>query len=278
MIDDNVIPLFQHEPDWVSMIRYLEKAGVPVTRENYLRLIYFGNPPEWSAEAEDDLPPFLRDDSRSFEIGRSPPAQKKTGYLHLTDEQFDDDLYYRLAADQGLAQAQYNLGVMYEKGEGVPQDYAQAVKFYRLAAAQGHAWAQYNLGLMCHDGRGVPQDYAQAKKYYRLAADQGDVNARNDLGVMYGNGHGVPQDYAQAVKYYRLAADRGYAPALHNLGIQYAKGQGAPQDYVEAYKWFNLAAAQSFADASKFRDDIGLVLTSTQIAQAQQLSREWRPR
>ena len=60
--------------------------------------------------------------------------------------------WYRLAADQGFALAQYNLGIMYNKGEGVAQDYAEAVKWYRRAADKGFAFAQYNLGVMYDRG------------------------------------------------------------------------------------------------------------------------------
>jgi len=62
-------------------------------------------------------------------------------------------------AEQGNADAQYNLGIMYDNGYGVPQDYAEAVRWYRLAAEQGYAKAQFVLGVMYDNGRGVPQDY-----------------------------------------------------------------------------------------------------------------------
>ena len=68
----------------------------------------------------------------------------------------------RPLADQGDAGAQYNLGVMYDKAHGVPQNYAEALKWYRLAADQGDATAQYNLGFMYDEGQGVPQNYAEA--------------------------------------------------------------------------------------------------------------------
>jgi len=84
-------------------------------------------------------------------------------------------------ANQGDVEAQFNLGLTYYNGEGVPQDYAQAMKWYRLAADQGVAEAQYNLGLMYYNGRGVPQDDAQAMKWYRLAAEQGDAEAEYNL-------------------------------------------------------------------------------------------------
>ena len=87
----------------------------------------------------------------------------------------------RLAADQGDAGAQFNLGLMYDLGRGVPQDYAQAVKWYRLAADQGYAWAQNNLGNMYELGQGVPQDYVEAHKLFNLAAasvSSGDTRER----------------------------------------------------------------------------------------------------
>ena len=78
----------------------------------------------------------------------------------------------RLAADQGNASAQFNLGVMYDTGAGVPQDYAEAGRWYRLAADQGNAGAQNNLGVMYRNGLGVPQDFVEAHMWANLAALQ----------------------------------------------------------------------------------------------------------
>ena len=133
-------------------------------------------------------------------------------------------------AQKGDAQAQKNLGNMYANGQGVPQDYVQAVKWYRLAADQGYASAQYNLGVMYDNGQGVPQDYVQAVKWYRLAADQEDADAQAILGSMYKHGQGVPQDDVQAMKWYRLAADQGYKPAQLALGLMYENGRGVRQN------------------------------------------------
>ncbi|MEH6478397.1 MAG: tetratricopeptide repeat protein, partial [Sneathiella sp.] len=69
---------------------------------------------------------------------------------------------WRPLAEQGYAKPQYNLGVLYENGKGVPQDDAEAVKWYRLAAEQGNAYSQHDLGVMYRDGDGVPQDGAEA--------------------------------------------------------------------------------------------------------------------
>ena len=90
-----------------------------------------------------------------------------------------EELMY--GAEQGDANAQVNLGMMYYRGEGVPQDYKTVAKWFRLAAEQGHAGAQFFLGGMYYKGEGVPQDYKTASKWYRLAAEQGDADAQYNL-------------------------------------------------------------------------------------------------
>ena len=184
----------------------------------------------------------------------------------------------RQAADQGYATAQNHLGHMYANGWGVPQDHPEAVKWYRLSADQGNATAQSNLGLMYANGRGVSRNYAEALKWYRLAADQGNAVAKNELGVMYANGWGVPQNHAEAAKWYRPAADQDNAVAQYNLGFVYGKGQGVPRDYVRAYMWSTLAAAQGRQDAVKNRETVARSMTRAQIAEAQKLAREWKPK
>ena len=88
--------------------------------------------------------------------------------------------------------------------------------------------AQYNLGLMYDNGQGVPQDYKQAVKWYTKAAEQGDANAQYSLGYMYANGQGVPQDYKQAVMWFTKAAEQGDADAQYNLGSDVYKWARSP--------------------------------------------------
>ena len=92
------------------------------------------------------------------------------------------------AAQRGDAKAQDDLGCRYARGEGVPQDYMEAVRFFRLSAEQGFAWGQYHLGFANDEGNGVPQELAEAAKWYRLAADQGNPQAQNDLAMCYHQG------------------------------------------------------------------------------------------
>ena len=162
-------------------------------------------------------------------------------------------------------------------------DYAAALRLLRPLAEQGDADAQFNLGFLYAKGEGVPQDHAEAVKWYRLAAEQGNAQAQNDLGASYVNGEGVPQDYAEAVKWYRLAAEQGDADAQVNLGSMYLMGQGVPQDYVQAHMWFNLAAAR-YSEAkdqdraAKARDFVASKMTPEQLAEAQRQAREWKPK
>jgi len=113
--------------------------------------------------------------------------------------------------------------------------------------------------------------------------EQGHASAQFNLGVMYGTGKGVPQDHAEAVKWYRRGAEQGHAGAQNNLGTMYDNGQGVPQDFVQAHLWYNLAAStlkepEKRERAARNRDDIAAKMTPAQIAEAQRLAREWRPK
>ena len=157
-------------------------------------------------------------------------------------------------------------------------DYARALRLWRPLAEQGHAAAQANLGSMYRNGEGVPQDDAEAVNWYRKAAEQGFAQAQNNLGFMYDNGTGVPLDDAEAVNWYRRAAEQGLASAQNNLGLSYANGEGVGQDYVQAHMWLNLAGAQGDKRAAKFRDIAAKRMTPAQIAEAQKLALEWKPK
>jgi S1-C subfamily serine protease len=122
----------------------------------------------------------------------------------------------------------------------------------------------------------VPKALAEGAKWLRLVAERGDMAAQVSLGICYEKGNGVPKDSVEAAKWYRMAAEQGNASGQQLLGFCYAQGQGAPKDYVEAYKWFNLATAQGldFGD----RHELEQQMTAEQIAEAQRLTREFKPR
>ena len=155
----------------------------------------------------------------------------------------------RQAAEEGDPQAQCYLGVCFQNGQGVAQDFQEAVKWYRRAAEQDDPVAQCYLAVCYLHGTGVPQELGEAAKWLREAAEQSDPAAQFNLGMLYETGQGVPQNYVEAVKWYREAAERGYPAAQFNLGVFYETGQVVPQDYVEAAKWYRAAAEQECAPA-----------------------------
>jgi TPR repeat protein len=154
---------------------------------------------------------------------------------------------------------------------------AEEVAEWRKAAERGDAVAQYSLGFCYHKGEGMAKDDVEAVKWYRKAAEQGYAVAQYSLGCRYDKGDGVLQDYVEAVKWYRKAAEQGFASAQYNLATSYRTGQGVVKDDVEAYKWYNLAAASGHQSAANMREICVISMPPDQIAEAQRLSREWKP-
>ena len=142
--------------------------------------------------------------------------------------------WYRKAAEQGYADAQNNLGLMYVNGYGMERNYRQAVEWFRKAAEQGHALGQNNLGWVYETGRGVERDLLRASEWYRRAAEQGHADAQSRLGWMYVNGRGVERNYRQAVEWYRRGAEQGHAVSQFRLGRMYATGRGIERNDRQA--------------------------------------------
>ncbi|MFI4998314.1 MAG: tetratricopeptide repeat protein [Reyranellales bacterium] len=155
----------------------------------------------------------------------------------------------------------------YDRGDDVA-----AFQLWRPLADGGDANAQFWLGAMYDLGRGVKQDYGAASAWYRRSAEQGNPNAQHNLAHMYEMGNGLPADYAlaAAVAWYRRAAEQGYAAAQLNLGVLYTKGRGVRRDYIQAYKWFALAGA------IRNRRFVAALMTPQDIAEADQLVRQWK--
>ena len=154
-------------------------------------------------------------------------------------------------------------------------DFAVALRELRPLAQQGRADAQYMLGLMYTRAKGVPQDDAAAVTWYRKAALQGYDKAQYALGYMYQTGLGIPEDSGVALNWILKAARQGHAKALLNLGFIYNKGEGVSVDTVEAYKWFHVAALQGIKDGRRYRDKVAKAMTLEQMTKAQNLARDW---
>jgi hypothetical protein len=218
---------------------------------------------------------------------------------------------WKSSAEEGDADAQFGLGVLYEEGKGVQLDDREAAKWHSLAAQQGHIGAQYNLGVMYANGRGVPKDDSEAFKWLVKSADQGDAATEFAVAVMYHNAQGITQSNMEAVRWYTKAANQGHAEAQYNLGqlnrkggggivrndkeavrwyakaaeqslakaqynlgYMYSVGKGTPQDDVYAHMWFNIASSNGSENARANRDIVAKRMTPNQLAEAQSLARE----
>lgn len=127
----------------------------------------------------------------------------------------------------------------------------EAIRFLRRAAAAGSSRAQVELGNLYRRGEGVPQDLHAAWNAYVTAARAGDVEAMTNLGVMYDQGQTVAPDPERACRCYQYAAQRGFVVAQYNLAIMLAEGLGTRRDRAAACHWFGLAAAQGHRPAAE---------------------------
>jgi uncharacterized protein len=167
----------------------------------------------------------------------------------------------------------FTLGVYLEPIQQAVNGIAQTLGFARETADD--AYAAYKEGR-----------YATALRLARPLAAEGNARAQSLLGLLYDRGlGGVPQDKAEALKWFHSAADLGDGQAQYNLGLSYAKGEAGEPDNVRSHMWFNLAAANlpvsdtsNRAAARKDRDVVAAKMSPGQIAEAQRLARDWKPK
>jgi TPR repeat protein len=210
-----------------------------------------------------------------------PHAQYNVGLLYARGQGMPTDFakaadYYRKAADQGIVEAEYNLGVLYSNGQGVKKDDTEAGKWFLKAANQGDAHAAESLGNVYQEGPGAFQNFGEAEKWYRKAAENGVASAEFNLGVMYDIGQGVKEDFGEAFKWYQKAADQGYSSALCNIAILYYNGQGVPVDRLKAHEYFLIAKELGEPRADNLIKLTTEKLNKKQILQASAAADEWR--
>lgn len=177
-------------------------------------------------------------------------AQFELGLYYDENNDYTQALaWYGKAAEQGLAEAQYNLAVMYAGGLGLPQNSLKAFEWLTKAAKQNAAPAQYALGCLYANGEGVAQDFGLSIEWYTKAAEQGLVEAQHALGVMYETGEGTAQNYPLALKWYAKAAVQGSANDQFNLAQMYYMGLGTAPNPAKAAEWLTKAAEQNLPHA-----------------------------
>jgi len=202
----------------------------------------------------------------------------------------DFDTAYRLLKplaetdNSQSAAAQERMGLLTEHGKGTARDLAAAAKWYQKAAEQGDVPAQSHLGRLYRIGAGVPRDAALAAKWSIKAATQSNALAQANLGYMSLEGFGLPADPAAAAGWFKRAAEQGDASAMLGLATLCESGKGVPKDLVQAHKWYALAGIDDgeydeelFARAKHLASTLAEKKTPAQIAQAEQLARDFRP-
>ncbi|HEY3640710.1 MAG TPA: tetratricopeptide repeat protein, partial [Xanthobacteraceae bacterium] len=184
----------------------------------------------------------------------------------------------RAAAAEGDPAAEYEIGLRYSEGRGMPQNLAEAADWFDRAAKQGLAPAQFRLGGFYEKGFGVKKDLDAARRLYSAAAEAGNATAMHNLAVLYSEGIDGKPDYQNAAKWFRKAADYGLSDSQYNLGILYGRGIGVEPDLAEAYKWFTLAARDGDKESAAKRDQVGGRLDRQSLAAAKLAAESWTPR
>lgn len=163
----------------------------------------------------------------------------------------------RRSAEDGDTQAQFNLGILYEKGRGVTKDPAQAIAWLRRAAEQGFDEAEYALGC-CYNGEdGFPRSPGEAARWWAKAAAHGCAEAQYCLGLSYFVGEGVAINAAEAARWWKEAADQNQPNAQYFLGLSYCLGLGVPKAPEQAVYWLRKAGANGIADAGPLLKKLG---------------------
>ncbi len=177
-------------------------------------------------------------------------------YYSIIKDYPESIAWFQKSTTQGFAGGYYALGIAYDLGQGLTQDYTKALQQYLKATDLSEA--EVRIGLLYALGHGVKRDYSQADSWYRKAADAGSIEADIDLGDAYETGRGIRQDDVQASHWFRVAADVGDAQAQYALGYLYENSRSL-QDYKQAAAWYQKASQQGVADAQL---NLGLLYSS----------------
>ena len=172
-------------------------------------------------------------------------------------------------ANEGAAEAQNNVGHLYEQGFGVSQNYATAMKWYRLAADQGLAEAQHNMGMLYYHGYGVAENQRTAASWFKRAALQDLVDSEYMLGLAYHEGKGVGLNYELAQYWFKKAALKAYGNAQFMYAFMLQAGEANEPKSFEALVWSEVARLNGQAGTFDIAYIAKLKLEDEQIIEAE---------
>lgn len=179
-------------------------------------------------------------------------AQRMLGYILETGKNgFTDksraNEWYEKAGKQGDAYSQYRAAGWYLEGHR----YDEALKWLKMAVEQDYAPAFINYGYLYQKGNGVRQNYYEAMKWYQKAADKGDADGQYNVGLFHYSGYTSNASYKKAKEWWIKAARQGHATAYTNIGVLFEHGQGVERNIALAYIWYNQAAKKGDETAKR---------------------------
>lgn len=157
--------------------------------------------------------------------------------------------WWTMAEKNGSTKAPMMLGLFYHIGRGTGRSEKEAIRWYEKAIQYGEADALYNLAMIYYQGRGVEQDFKKAAYYLHTLANKGDTQAQNLYASLFLEGKGVKYSPETAFLWFKRAAQAGYVQAMFNLATAYRSGTGVAQDDKKALYWYKKAAEKNFAPA-----------------------------
>ena len=175
-------------------------------------------------------------------------------------------------AESGNAEAQNNVGYMYEEGLGVPQNYLLAMNWYRQAADNELAQAQHNMGMLYHHGYGVAQNLGEAFRWFKMAAEQELAESEYMLGLAYEKGEGTTLNYAEARRLFLSAARKNYTSAQMMYAFMLQAGEGGDSQPFSAYVWGKIAESNGSESAIDITTISGIQLEDEEIIEAEKIT------
>ena len=188
----------------------------------------------------------VRDDFGARPLEPDPPILEASEAYERQDYAAAFVLWSKAAAAENR-EAQFRLGQLYTSGQGVVGNSPDAVYWYRRAAEQGHAEAQYQLSLFYQYGRADNGPYTMGE-WYRAASVNDKATADRDLALLFPNGLGIERNEAEALRWALAAAEQGMPAAQASAAIFYSRGMACDVDYQKARYWYELAACNSHAE------------------------------
>ncbi len=173
-------------------------------------------------------------------------------------------------AEDGVPEAQNNIGHMYEEGLGVPQNYILAMNWYRQAADNDLPEAQHNMGLLYYHGYGVAQNLVESFSWFKKAADEDLMESEYMVGLAYERGDGVSLDYALAREYLLKSAKKNYSPAQLMYAFMLQAGEGDDSDSYNGYLWGKIAELNGEDEAVNVTSIASIPLVQDEIDKANQ--------